>query len=316
MELAAVVFALKIWRHYLYGTKCMIYTDHKSLKYLFDQKELNMRQRRWMELLKDYDCEIHYHPGKANVVANALSRKEGSEPIKVRAMQMAIKGLGTRLHLSTAYHPQTDGQSERTIQTLEDMLRSCVIDFGGNWYSHLPLIEFAYNNNYHSSIKAAPFEALYGRKCRTPVCWADIRERELIGPELVQQTSNNFLQIRDRLKVAQDRQKSYEDRRRRPLEFQVGDKELSGIHDTFHVSNLRKCLADESAIVNLEDVEINSKLAYVEEPIEVLDKRTKRLRNRVIPLVLVKWRFHKGAEMTWEVEEEIRAKYPHLFGQM
>ncbi|GJU36065.1 putative reverse transcriptase domain-containing protein [Tanacetum coccineum] len=309
LELGAVVFALKMWRHYLYGTKCVVFTDHKSLQHILDQKELNMRQRRWLELLSDYDCEIRYHPGKANVVADALSRKERSKPLRVRALVMTIglnlpkqilsaqsearkeenfinedlrgminklepradgtlclnnrswipcfgelralimheshkskysihpgsdkmyqdlktdevicgpnmkagdchlcqqmfnieddtlekltrqylkevvsrhgvpvsiisdrdgkftshfwkslhKALGTRLDMSTAYHPETDGQSERTIQTLEDMLRACVLDFGKGWDKHLPLVEFSYNNSYHTSIKAAPFEAI------------------------------------------------------------------------------------------------------------------------------------------------------------
>ncbi|GJS72123.1 putative reverse transcriptase domain-containing protein [Tanacetum coccineum] len=390
LELGAVVFALKIWRHYLYGTKCTVFTDHKSLQHILNQKELNMRQRRWLELLSDYDCEIRYHPGKANVVADALSRKERDQPLRVRALVMTIgldlpkqilnaqtkarkpeniknedvggmlvenaknpkairteklepradgtlclngrswlpcygdlrtvimheshkskysihlgsdkmyqdmkklywwpnmkadiatyvskcltcakvkaehqrpllvqpkilelkwdnitldfvtklpktsqgydtiwvivdrltksaiftpmretdpmdklariylkevvtrhvipvsiicdrdprfasnfwrslqNALGTNLDMSTAYHPQTDGQSERTIQTLEDMLRACVIDFGKGWVNHLPLVEFSYNNSYHASIKAAPFETLYGRKCRSPICW-------------------------------------------------------------------------------------------------------------------------------------------------
>ena len=107
------------------------------------------------------------------------------------------KAMGTRLNLSTAYHPQTDGQSERTIQTMEDMLRACVIDFGGNWDEHLPLIEFSYNNSYHTSINAAPFEALYGRKCRTPVCWAEIGEKQLSGPEIVQETTDKIIQVKE-----------------------------------------------------------------------------------------------------------------------
>ncbi|KAI3813312.1 hypothetical protein L1987_18032 [Smallanthus sonchifolius] len=136
------------------------------------------------------------------------------------------KSLGTRVDLSTAYHPQTDGQNERTIQTLEDMLRACVIDFGGNWDTHLPLIEFSYNNSYHTSIKCAPFEALYGRKCRSPVCWTEIGDNQITGPELIQETSDKVFKIQERLKAARDRKKSYADNRRKPLEFQIGDRFL------------------------------------------------------------------------------------------
>ncbi|KAD4385982.1 hypothetical protein E3N88_26151 [Mikania micrantha] len=567
LELAAVVFALKIWRHYLYGVKCTIYTDHKSLKYFFTQKELNMRQRRWLELLKDYDCEILYHPGKANVVADALSRKEEYEPIKVKAMQLVItsglieqikeaqtealkeenwkrdrikgqahnldedsrglktrwgrvwipptcplksalleeahkskysihpgatkmyrdlrvnywwpgmkrdvvkhvskcltcmqvkaehqkpygklqpleipmwkwehitmdlitklpktrKGcdtiwvivdrltksahflpiretyssdkmaeiyvreivsrhgvpvtiisdrdtrftsrfwrnfqeeLGTRLLLSTAYHPQTDGQSERTIQTLEDMLRACIIDFGGSWDDYLPLAEFSYNNSYHSSIGMPPYEMLYERKCRTPVCWGEVGQRELAHKKVVKATNERIDQIRAHLKAAQDRQKSYADKRRRPIEFQVGDfvllkvspwkgvirfrkrgklsprfigpfkiiarvgevayrlelpEELSGIHNTFHVSYLRKCLADESAYVPLEDIEIDDKLNYVEKPVAILDRKVKQLRNKSLSQVKVQWKNRTGSEVTWESENEMRKYYPFLF---
>ncbi|GJY51378.1 putative reverse transcriptase domain-containing protein [Tanacetum coccineum] len=125
--------------------------------------------------------------------------------------------LGTRLDMSMAYHPQTDGQSERIIQTLEDMLQACVMDFGG---THLPLIEFSYNNSYHTSIKCAPFEALYGRKCRSPVIWTEVGESQLIRPEIVQETTEKIIQIKERLKTSRSRQKSYADKRRKPFEFQ------------------------------------------------------------------------------------------------
>ncbi|GJY12070.1 putative reverse transcriptase domain-containing protein [Tanacetum coccineum] len=138
-----------------------------------------------------------------------------------RSLQNA---LGTNLDMSTAYHPQTDGQSERTIQTLEDMLRACAIDFGKGWVNHLPLVEFSYNNSYHASIKAAPFEALYGRKCRSPICWTEVGEAQILGPELIQETTEKIIQIKQRMQAARDRQKSYADLKRKPMEFQVGDK--------------------------------------------------------------------------------------------
>ncbi|GKD16238.1 ribonuclease H-like domain-containing protein [Tanacetum coccineum] len=128
--------------------------------------------------------------------------------------------------MSTAYHPQTDGQSERTIQTLADMLRACVIDFGGSWDVHLPLDEFSNNNSYHSNIRCAPFEALYGRKCRSPLLWAEIGESRLIGQELMQETTDKVVLIKEKLKAARDHQKSYADNRRKPLEFEVGDQVL------------------------------------------------------------------------------------------
>nr|GFD29255.1 putative reverse transcriptase domain-containing protein [Tanacetum cinerariifolium] len=120
--------------------------------------------------------------------------------------------------MSTAYHPETDGQSERSIQTLEDMLRACVIDFGKGCVNHLPLVEFSYNNSYHASIKAAPFEALYGRKCRSPVCWNEVREFHLTGPEIVQETTEKIIQIKQRMQAAHDRKKSYADLKHKPME--------------------------------------------------------------------------------------------------
>ncbi|GJV07470.1 putative reverse transcriptase domain-containing protein [Tanacetum coccineum] len=484
LELGVVVFALKIWRHYLYGTKCTVFTDHKSLQHILDQKELKMRQRRWLELLSDYNCEIRYHPRKANVVADALSQKEQIKPLRVLALVMTIglnlpvqilnaqaearkaenikfddlggmikkleprvdgtlclknrswlpcfgdlralimheshklkysihlgsdkmyhdlkklywwpnmkadiatyipqwkwekitmdfitklpktssgydtiwvivnrltkfahflpmkendsikrltrlylkevvsrheKALGTRLDMSTAYHPQTNGQSERTIQTLEDMLRACVIDFGNGWDKHLPLVEFSYNNSYHTSIKAASFEALYGRKCRSPVCWAEVRDAQLTGPEIIHETTEKIVQIKRRIQAARDRQKSYADMRRKPLEFQVGEKFMlkvspwkgvirfrkrgklnPRVHSTFHVSNLKKCLSDESLVISLDEIHIDDKLHFIEEPVEIIDREVKWLKQSHIPIIKVRWNSRRGPKFTWERED-------------
>ncbi|GJV82157.1 putative reverse transcriptase domain-containing protein [Tanacetum coccineum] len=160
-------------------------------------KELNLIQRSWIELLSDYECKIRYHPGKANMVADTLSQKGKEKLLRVRALMMTVhndyrsrfrslqKALGTNLDMSTDYHPQTNGQSERTIQMLEDMWRACVINFGNSWDRHLPLVKFSYNNSYHASIKAAPYEALYGRKCRSPVCWSKVGDSQLTGPVVI-----------------------------------------------------------------------------------------------------------------------------------
>ncbi|GJZ27871.1 putative nucleotidyltransferase, ribonuclease H [Tanacetum coccineum] len=267
------------------------------------------------------------------------------------------RALGTRLDLSTAYHPQMDGQSERTIQTLEDMLRACVIDFGGSWDVHLPLAEFSYNNSYHSSIRCAPFEALYGRKCRSPVLWAEIGEGNLIGPELVLEMTDKVVLIKEKLKAARDHQKSYADKRRKPLEFEVGDRvllrvpwkgvmrfrkkdklapryvgpfeileriglvayrlrlpeELSSVHDTFHVSNLKKCMADANLHVPLDEIKVNKTLRFVEEPVEIMDREIKKLKRKKIALVKVRWNSKRGPEFTWEHEDQMRIKYPQLF---
>ncbi|GKD40904.1 putative reverse transcriptase domain-containing protein [Tanacetum coccineum] len=392
-----------------------------------------MRQRRWLELFSDYECEIRYHPDKENVVADALSRKERVKPRRARAMAMTIqsgvnemilaaqseafkqenilaiwiplvgdvrmvildeahkskysvhpgadkmyhdlrdvywwprmkrdiatyiidrltksahflairedfnteklarlyidRALGTRLDLSTAYHPQMDGQSERTIQTLEDMLRACVINFGGSWDVHLPLAEFSYNNSYHSSIRCAPFEALHGRKCRSPVLWAEIGEGSLIGPELVLETTDKVVLIKEKLKAARDRQKCYADKRRKSLEFKVGPfeifkriglvayrlrlpEELSSVHDTFDVSNLKKCLADANLHVPLDEIKVDKTLRFVEEPVEIMDRETKKLKRRKIALVKVRWNSKRGPELTWDHEDQMRIKYPQLF---
>ncbi|GKA43725.1 putative reverse transcriptase domain, ribonuclease H-like domain, aspartic peptidase domain protein [Tanacetum coccineum] len=235
--------------------------------------------------------------------------------------------------MSTTYHPETDGQSERMIQTLEDMLRACVIDFGNSWDRHLPLVEFSYNNSYHASTKAAPFEALYGRKYRSPICWSEVGDSQLTGPEMIRETMEKIIQIKNRLLTARSRQKSYADVRRKPMEFSVGDMvmlkvspwkgvthfgkrgklspryvgpfkiiervglvayklelpdELRGIHNTFHVSDLKKCLADENLIIPLEEIQLDDKLHFIEEPIKIMDREVKQLKQSRIPIIKVR----------------------------
>ncbi|GAU51374.1 hypothetical protein TSUD_413070 [Trifolium subterraneum] len=559
LELAAIIFALKIWRHHLYGVQFALYSDHKSFRYLFDQKELNMRQRRWMEYLKDFDFELNYHPGKANVVADALSRKalyaseilmhqcglyekfrdmnlnvtyrkdgvklniielicdlrstigsaqekdmdlqrrigkpeftvavdgviqfgnricvpndadlkrsileeahksgfsihpgstkmyhdlkknywwpnmkteiaefvsrcivcqqvkiEHQKPagplqpleipewkwehitmdfvtglprnqkgedsiwvivdrliksahfiavkstykasryaeifleeiVKLHGVPLSIvsdrdptftshfwrafqKAMGTRLRMSTSNHPQTDGQSERTIQTLEDMLRACVLEDDGNWSKHLHLIEFAYNNSYHASIGMVPYEALYGRKCRTPLCWTEVGDKGVLGPDIIQETTLKIKSVKEHMRVAQSRQKSYIDHRRRPLEFEEGDhvflrvtpklglrgmfktKKLAPrMHDVFHVSQLRKFIPDPFVPVELESIDLQPDLTYQPDPIRVVDVDVKALWNKKIPVVKVEWSRAPDGEFTWELESEMMKNHPHLF---
>ncbi|GJU77704.1 putative reverse transcriptase domain-containing protein [Tanacetum coccineum] len=456
----------KVIAHYLYGTKCVVYTDHKSLQYIIDQKEHNMRQRRWIELLIDYDCEIQYHPGKANVVADALSQKE-REPLTVRALVMTIhtnlperilnaqteamkkenveaenlgrlikpifeicsdriryfdkrvwlplfgglrelimheshkskysihpgsdkmyqdlkklywwpnmkaeiatyvskcltcakvkaehqkpsgllqqpeipewkwekitmdfvsglprtpsgydsiwvivdrhgvpvsiisdrdsrfasgfwrslqKALGTDVNMSTAYHPETDGQSERTIQTLEDMLRAC----------------------------------------------SEVGDSQLTGPELARETTEKIVQIKNRLLTTRSHQKSYVDVRRKPMEFSVGDiiieriglvayklelpDELRGIHNTFHISNLKKCFADKNLIIPLEEIQLDDKLHFIEEPVEIMDREVKQLKQSRIPIVKVfelRSRRVGFPEFYKELEAEILGEGAQLMG--
>ncbi|GJW45811.1 putative reverse transcriptase domain-containing protein [Tanacetum coccineum] len=428
LELGAVVFALKMWRHYLYNTKCVVFTDHKSLQHILDQKELNMRQHRWLELLSDYDCEFQYHSGKANVVAGALSRKERLKPLRVRALVWTI-GLNLPVQILNAQvearkeenfetedlcgmikklepsadgtlclngrswipcignlrglimheshkskysvHPgsdkmsqdlkklywwpnmkaeiatyfskcltcakvkaecqkpsgllvqpvilvwkwenitmdfitklpkttygqdtiwvivdrltksahflpmketdsmdlkevvsrhrvSTDGQSERTIQTLEDMLRACVIDFG--------------------------------------------KDAQLTGPEIVHETTEKIIQIKKRIQAARDRQKSYADRRRKLLEFKVGDKVMlkvspwkgvirfgkRGKLNTRYIrlfKILARCFVDEPLAIPLDEIQIDDKLNFIEEPVEIMDREVKRLKQSCIPIVKVR----------------------------
>nr|GEW71006.1 putative reverse transcriptase domain, ribonuclease H-like domain, aspartic peptidase domain protein [Tanacetum cinerariifolium] len=437
-----------------------VITYASRLQHVLNQRELNMRQRRWLELLADYDCKIRYHHGKANVVADTLSRKRiikscRVKPLRVRLLIMTIhsslpsqilktqrealkeenvqaeklrgmekafeiridgtcciknrswlplfgnlrnlimheshkskysihpgsdkmyqdlkklywwpnmkaiiteyvgkyltcsrvktkfqklSGLliqpkipnwkweritmdfvtklpkksnghdtigvivdrlnkfthfiptretkSTQLDMSITYHPENDGQSEKTIQTLKDMLRACAIDFRKGWEKHLPLVEFSYNNSYHASIKAAPFEALYGI--------IRFGKKGKLNPRYI-----GPFKILKRIG---------------PMAYKIELlEELSNVHNTFHVSNLNKCLSNESPIIPVEELKIDDKLNFVEEPVEIMDREIKQLLQSHIPIIKVRWNFKRGPEYTWEREDEIRAKYPHLFSNI
>ncbi|GJW97272.1 putative reverse transcriptase domain-containing protein [Tanacetum coccineum] len=411
LKLRVVVFALKIWRHCLYGTKCTVFTDHKSLQHILNQKELNMRQLRWLKLLSDYDYEIRYHPRKANVVVDALSRKERIKPLrnkdvggmlienskdpeKLRMKRLEPHADGTlclngrswlpcygylrtvimhESHKSKYYiHPGSDKmyQDMKKLYWWPNMKAdiatywdNITMDFvmklpkssqgyegnrpHGKTGKNVPKgVEFSYNNSYHASIKAAPFEALYDQKGRSPVCWAEVGEVQLTSPEIVQETTEKIIQTKQRTQAARDRQKSYADLKRKPMEFQVGDRvmlkvsprkgvvrfgkrgklnpryirpfkvlekvgsvayklelpqELSRVHNTFHVSNLKKCYADEPLAVPLDGLNFDDKLHFFEEPVEIMDQEVKRLRQSRVPIVKVRWNSRRGLEFTWEL---------------
>nr|GFB60608.1 putative reverse transcriptase domain-containing protein [Tanacetum cinerariifolium] len=205
---------------------------------------------------------------------------------------------------------------------------------------------FSYNNSYHTSIKAAPFEALYGRKCRSPICWSELGDRQLTGPEIIHETTEKIVQIKSRIQAARDRQKSYANVRQKHLEFQVGDKvmlkvspwkavirfgkwgklnprsvayrlelpeQLSRVHSTFHVSKLKKCMADKPLAIPLDEIQVDDKLNFIEEPVEIIDREVKRLKQSRVSIVKVRWNSKRGPEFTWEREDQMQKKYPHIF---
>ncbi|GKE95742.1 putative reverse transcriptase domain-containing protein, partial [Tanacetum coccineum] len=215
-----------------YVSKCLtclrVKAEHQKPSGLLVQPAIP--QWKWENITMDFVTKLPRTQSGSDTIwvivdrltksANFLPMRETDPMDKLARLYLKdVKAMGTRLDMSMAYHPETDGQSERTIQTLEDMLRACIIDFGNGWEGHLPLIEFSYNNSYHTSIKAASFEALYGRKCRSPVCWAEEGDARLTDPELVHETTEKIVQIKQRMQAARDRQKSYDDVRRKPLEL-------------------------------------------------------------------------------------------------
>jgi transposase InsO family protein len=266
--------------------------------------------------------------------------------------------LDTKLHFSTAYHPQTDGQTERTNQVLEDMLRACAIQYGTSWDKCLPYAEFSYNNSYQASLKKSPFEALYGRKCRTLLYWDQIGERQVFGPDIVEEAEQLVQQVRENLRVAQTRQKSYADVRRQDLTFAVGDHvylkvspmrgirrfhvrgklapryigpfkvlerkgevayrlelppSLSGVHDVFHASQLKKCLRVPEEQAPLEGLDVQEDLTYTEHPVKILETSERVTRNKKIKMCRVQWSHHTEDEATWEREDELMKMHPDLF---
>lgn len=272
------------------------------------------------------------------------------------------ESMDTQLHFSSAYHPQTDGQTERTNQILEDMLRACALQYGVCWEKSLPYAEFSYNNSYQQSLKMSPFEALYGRKCRTPLFWNQTGESQVFGPEILREAERQVQVIKQNLRTAQSRQKSYADAKRRNVTFEVGDfvylkvspmkgmkrfnvkgklapryigpfkvidrrgevayqlelpEALSGVHDVFHVSQLKKCLVPGiDHMTPMEGLKVGEDLTYEERPIKILETSERVTRNKVIRMCKVQWSRHREDEATWEREDELKKDFPNLFSTL
>ncbi|KAI3677796.1 hypothetical protein L6452_37066 [Arctium lappa] len=379
LELAAVVFALKIWRHYLYRIKCQIYTDHKSLQHLFNQRELNMRQRRWMELLSDYDCEILYHPGKANVVADALSRKERGETTKVVAYRVDV--VSNFLEEVIKYQEEVASKENWKSERIVGIVNSLVVDNRGVkcfnkrvWipnvgelrkrvleevhkspehqrpYGELQSLEIPFwkwdeitmdlvtglpqSPKGHDAIwviidrltKSAhflPIKETYPLEKLAQLYIDEIVTRHEVPSSIVSDRDARFTSTFWRRVVRFGKKGKLRPRFVGPFTImgRVGKvayeldlpESLCGIHPTFHVSNLKKCLAEADVVVPLEDIRVDENLSYIKEPVAISDLKVKKLRNKEIRLVKVQWKFHKGKESTWEVEEDMRSQYPHLF---
>jgi hypothetical protein len=202
------------------------------------------------------------------------------------------------LKFSSAYHPQTDGQTERTNQILEDMSRACALQDKLGWDKRLPYAEFSYNNSYQASLKMSPFEALYGRNCRTPLHWDQPDERQVFGPEILLEAEENIRMVREKSEDS--------------TELSLPEN-LSAVHDLFHVSQLKKCLRVPEEQLPMENLEVQEDLTYIEKPTQILETADRVTRRNTIRLCKVKWGHHWEEEATWEREDDLRAKYPELF---
>ncbi|WVZ97451.1 hypothetical protein U9M48_042989, partial [Paspalum notatum var. saurae] len=296
---------------------------------------LKIPEWKWEEISMDF---IMVYPGLRKIISD-----RGSQ-FTSRFWEQLHDSLDSKLRFSTAYHPQTDGQTERTNQILEDMLRACAIQYGTGWDKSLPYAEFSYNNSYQASLKKSPFEALYGRRCRTSLFWNQMGEKQVFGPNLIKDAEQQIKMVRENLRVAQSKQKSYADVRRRDLAFKVSPmrgirrfnmkgklapryigsfkivemkgevayklelpSNLSGIHNVFYVSQLKKCLMVPKEQAPLQGLEVQEDLTYTEHPVKILETSERVTRNRRVKMCRVQWKHHTEDEATWEREEELRA---------
>ncbi|GJU32428.1 putative reverse transcriptase domain-containing protein [Tanacetum coccineum] len=242
------------------------YTTHDlelGAVHILDQKELNMRQRRWLELLSDYDYEIRYHPGKANVVADTLSQKERFKPLQTATGQDAIWVIVDRLTKSAHFLPM------REDDTLEKLTRQYLKEVVSR---HGVLVSIISDRDRRFTIKAAPFEALYGRKCRSLICWAKVGDSQLTGLEIIHETTEKIVQIKSRTVASR-------------LEL---PEQLSRVHSTFHVSKLKKCMANEPLAIPFDEIQVDDKLNFIEEPVEIMNREVKRLKQSRILIVKVR----------------------------
>ncbi|XP_058741178.1 uncharacterized protein LOC131613535 [Vicia villosa] len=205
--------------------------------------------------------------------------------------------LGTTLRLISAYHPQKDGQTESTIQLLEDLLRACVLDQGGAWVSHFPLIVFTYNNSFHANIGMASYEELYGRRCKTLLCWYESSESAVLEPKIVQETIENIRMIQRIGEVA----------------YQIAlPSSLANLHDVFHVSQLRGYVLDPLHVIQMDDIQVRDNLIVEASPMRIEEREMKQLRGKEIALVKVSWGGPAGESLMWEREDQMRESYPLL----